>query len=209
MATDPPRGPPERLRVFAPLIAGRDIPSPGARQSRTANYDAAGRAATMAGLRHCVALIYVLGGLHVAVSPGSASVHPSQEWLADRLGCAVSTVRAQLDALVDAGVLCRAVSRPVQRADGTYTRATNRYWINLRRVWGRIRAGRTYRRSIGALSPLRGVKHVGGPVLGPPPPSMSAPPPLFDPPEPPFDPDEAERGRVHAAIAAMRGARCR
>lgn len=186
---------------------GRDLPSSGPAQSRTAHYVAAKRAAILAGLRHCVPLLDVLGGLHVAVAPGRAAVHPSQELLADQLGCAVSTVRAQLDALVAVGILARDVSRPTQRPDGTYTRRTNRYWLRIRHIWERIRAGRTYRRSAGGMSPLRGAESLGGPVPTPPPPPQAAPARLFDPPEPYTEPDAAERGRVRAQIAALRGSR--
>lgn len=186
-----------------------DIPSTGPGQSRTANYAAAKRAAIAAGRRHCVPLLDVLGSLHVNVAPERAAVHPSQEWLAHQLGCAVSTVRAQLDALVAAGILARDVARPQRKADGSgeYTRRTNRYWLTLRRIWARIRAGRTYRRSTGGMSPLRGAGSLGGPVSGPPPPPKAALPSLFDPPEPWTPPDEAERARVKARNDAIRGRR--
>lgn len=190
-----------------------EIPPRGPRQSstsRTANYDAAKRAARLAGLRHCVALLDLLGGLHVAVAPEAAAVHPSQAWLADQLGCAVSTVRAQLDALADAGILARARSKPTPTGPkARWRRRTNRYWLTMRTVWARIRAGRTYRRPTGAVSPHRGAESLGGPDLTPPPPPQAAPQRLFDPPEPYQPPDEAERGRVKAALAALRGPRRR
>lgn len=185
-----------------------EIPPRGPRQSstsRSANYDAAKRAALLAGLRHCVPLLDVLGGLHAAVAPGAAAVHPSQKWLAKRLGCALSTVRAQIDALVAAGILGRARSKSTPTGPkGRWNRRTNRYWVTIREAWARVRAGRTYRRPAGAVVPLRGAKSLGGPALTGPPPPEPLRKRLFDPPEPWTPPDEAARGRVKGLIADTR-----
>lgn len=174
-------------------------PSP----SRIKGWRAAKRAARMGGLRRCVALLDVLEGLHLAVGPGRAAVHPSQEWLARELGCAVSTVREQLDALEAAGIIGRAVSRATPTGErGRWVRRTNRYWLNLGRIWGRIRAGRTYRRSTGAMSSLRDAESTGAALEAPPPPPVAAPQPSETPWEPP---DPAERARVADVIALARG----
>lgn len=189
--------------MTAPLATRPHLPPNGPSQSRIKAYRAAKRAACLAGLRHCVALLDVLEGLHVAVAPAAAAVHPSQEWLADQLGCAVSTVRAQLDALEAAGIVGRAVSRATPTGErGRWLRRTNRYWLTLRRIWARIRAGRTYRRPAGAMSSLQDATSLGAALEGPPTPPVAAPQPLEAPWEPPT---AAERGRVAALLAGLRG----
>lgn len=170
--------------MLSPPFPARDIPSPGSVQSRTANYDAADRAAIRAGLRRCLPTLGALRRLHVAVAPAAAAVHPSQEYLARETGYSVSTVREHLDLLVDAGILGRAVSQATPTGDrGRWVRRTNRYWLNLGRIWGRIKAaagmtvrdaaemaGRTYRRSPGAMSSLQDAKSLGAVPETPPPP---------------------------------------
>jgi len=156
----------------------------------------------MAGLRHCIGLLDVLEGLHVAAAPGLAAVHPSQEWLAGELGCAVSTVRAQLDALEAAGIIGRAVSRATPTGEGgRWKRRTNRYWLTLGRIWGRIRAGHTYRRRAGAMSSLRDAQSPGVALEAPPPPPIAAP----QPSEASWEPPSAdERARVKALVTAAK-----
>jgi hypothetical protein len=169
---------------------------PNNRQShrRAVAYGLAKRAAMRSGLRHCVPLLDVLERLHLATSPHRATVHPSQEWLATELGCSVRTVRYQVKALRDAGIVLVHLGRYYQRGG----------------AGGPIR--RVVRQSPSPKTPCWGVHEHGADPPVPPPPMGSTPrtpaiavPGLDDADEPPYEgPTDTGRAAMRAALAALK-----
>jgi hypothetical protein len=162
-------------------------------------------------------MLYLLGDLHAATSAHLATVHPSQQWMADELRCHLNTAHRQVAALKAAGVVAVYVNPPRKRGDGTYTRATNRMRPDVaacQRVIAGKGPGGAYTPSTVPMSPLRGAENHGAvPSSTPPPPNGAEPAPERGPPCPapeqlqPFDGPTAEGRAIIASIHAARAER--